>query len=154
MIIGSLSIVSYSIEQTLNLGKQIGSFLKQGDIIALQGTLGAGKTTITKGIAKGLEITENITSPTFSLISEYAGRLPLFHMDVYRLDSAEDFIDLGIDEMLYGSGVCVIEWSEKIMTELPEDSIILKLKINSDGSRVIIIDNWPYGEIDVKYTGN
>ncbi len=109
--------------------------------------LAAGKTTITKGIARGLGVAENITSPTFTLISEYSGIMPLYHMDVYRLDSTEDFLNLGVDEMLYGPGVCIIEWSEKVMSELPEGTITVHLKTNEDGSRTVTIDNWPYGEI-------
>ena len=108
----------------------------------MQGTLAAGKTTITKGIAAALGITETVTSPTFTLISEYEGKMPLYHMDVYRLDSTEDFINLGTDDMIYGKGVSVIEWSEKIMEELPPSTIIIKLEAQQDGSRLISIDNW------------
>ena len=108
----------------------------------MQGTLAAGKTTITKGIASALGITETVTSPTFTLISEYEGKMPLYHMDVYRLDSTEDFINLGTDDMIYGKGISVIEWSEKIMEELPPSSIIIKLETCEDGSRDISIDNW------------
>ena len=111
--------------------------LKKGDVIAMQGTLAAGKTTITKGIAEALGIKDNITSPTFCLISEYSGKMPLYHMDVYRLGGAEDFADLGTDDMIYGEGVCIIEWSEKIMSELPKKTIILKIEPQNDGSRII-----------------
>ena len=138
---------THSTEETVALGKKIGARLVPGDVIALQGTLGAGKTTITKGIALALGITEDITSPTFCLISEYEGAIPLYHMDVYRLDGAEDFINLGVDDMLYGQGVCLIEWSEKIMDELPKNTIILRLTPNSDESRTIEIENWNHGEI-------
>ncbi len=138
---------THSTEETVALGKKIGARLVPGDVIALQGTLGAGKTTITKGIALALGITEDITSPTFCLISEYGGAIPLYHMDVYRLDGAEDFINLGVDDMLYGQGVCLIEWSEKIMDELPKNTIILRLTPNSDESRTIEIENWNHGEI-------
>ena len=108
----------------------------------MQGTLAAGKTTITKGIAAALGIKETVTSPTFTLISEYEGTMPLYHMDVYRLDSTEDFINLGTDDMIYGKGISVIEWSEKIMEELPSSAIIIKLETLEDGSRLISIDNW------------
>ena len=113
----------------------------------MQGTLDAGKTTITKGIARALEITDTITSPTFCLISEYYGRMPLYHFDVYRLEGTEDFINLGADDMLYGDGVSIIEWSEKIMDELPSRTIILRLTPQEDGSRIIEIENWNNGEI-------
>lgn len=142
-----ITFTTTSAEETVELGKKIGSFLKKGDIIAMQGTLGAGKTTITKGIAQALGINETITSPTFCLISEYEGKMPLYHMDVYRLDGAEDFANLGTEDMLYGEGVSIIEWSEKIMEELPHKTIILRLEPHDDGDRTITIENWPYGEI-------
>lgn len=134
-------------EQTIEIGRAVGKALKRGDILALQGTLAAGKTTITKGIAQGLGIHETITSPTFTLISEYDGSLPLYHMDIYRLDSTEDFIDLGAEELLYGEGVCIVEWSEKIMDILPQTTIIIKLEVRENEKRAITIENWPYGEL-------
>ncbi len=134
-------------EETITLGEKIGSLLKKGDIIAMQGTLAAGKTTITKGIAKALGIKDTITSPTFCLISEYEGKMPLYHMDVYRLDGAEDFANLGTEDMLYGDGISIIEWSEKIMEELPKKTIILKIEPNEDNSRTISLENWPYENI-------
>lgn len=140
-------LTTHTPEQTIAIGEFIGSRLQKGDILALQGTLAAGKTTITKGIARGLGITENVTSPTFTLISEYIGRIPLYHMDVYRLGTTEEFINLGVEEMLYGNGVCVIEWSEKVMSELPKNSITISLVTQEDDSRSITIENWPYGEI-------
>ena len=115
----------------------------------MRGTLGAGKTTITKGIAKALGIDETITSPTFCLISEYSGKkLDLYHMDVYRLEGAEDFENLGTDEMLYGNGVSIIEWSEKISSVLPKKSITIELIPHENGERDITIENWPHEEID------
>ena len=143
-----LTFTTSSAEETITLGEKIGRLLKKGDIIAMQGTLAAGKTTITKGIAKALGITDTITSPTFCLISEYQGTMPLYHMDVYRLDGTEDFINLGTDDMLYGDGVSIIEWSEKIMDELPSNTIVLKITPQNDGKRLIEIDNWNNGEIN------
>ena len=121
--------------------------MKKGDIIALQGTLAAGKTTITKGIAESLGVKDTITSPTFCIISEYEGKMPLYHMDVYRLSGEEDFANLGTEDMLYGDGVCLIEWSEKIMSELPKSTIIIKIESQKDSSRLITIENWNNGEI-------
>ena len=137
-----LTFFTHSADETTALGYKIGKKLKKGDIIAMQGTLAAGKTTITKGIAQALEISEEITSPTFCLISEYSGKMPLYHMDVYRLDGTEDFINLGVDDMLYGDGVCIIEWSEKIMDELPKNTIILRILPQDDNSRKIEIENF------------
>lgn len=162
-----------SAEETIELGKRIGSALRPGDVLAMQGTLGAGKTTITKGIAEALKIDETITSPTFCLISEYEGKMPLYHFDVYRLGGTEDFADLGADEMIYGKGVCVIEWSEKIMSELPKNTVIVRIEkieddsananpfanakplanaasdenVSSSSGRKITLENWSYGEL-------
>ena len=137
-----------SAEETIELGEKIGSLLQKGDIIALQGNLAAGKTTITKGIARSLGVKDEITSPTFCLISEYEGRMPLYHMDVYRLDGGDDFINLGVEGLIYGDGVSLIEWSEKIMDELPQNTIILRLEtIGDTDGRDITIENWQYGEI-------
>lgn len=143
-----IKITTHSAEETIALGEKIGSLLKPGDIIAMSGTLAAGKTTITKGIAKSLGVNDTITSPTFCLISEYEGtKMPLYHMDVYRLDSVEDFINLGVDDMLFGEGVCIIEWSEKIKSELPKNTIWMNIMPEDDGSRIISLDNWNNGEI-------
>ena len=105
----------------------------------MQGSLAAGKTTLTKGIAQALGVKDTITSPTFCILSEYEGKMPLYHMDVYRLEGAEDFINLGIDDMLYGDGVCLIEWSEKIMSQLHKKTIIVRLNSQHDNSRLIEI---------------
>ena len=137
-----LEFTTKTSEETIELGFKIGKKLKKGNIIAMQGTLAAGKTTITKGIAKALEITDTITSPTFCLISEYYGKIPLYHMDVYRLEGSEDFENLGTEDMLYGDGVCIIEWSEKIMDSLPKETIIINIQPQDDGSRKIQISNW------------
>lgn len=143
----TLRFKTSSVDETIALGEKIGMQLVAGDIIAMEGTLGAGKTTITKGIAKALGVDDTITSPTFCLVSEYSGRLPLFHIDAYRLDSAEDFQGLGADDMLYGDGVSIIEWSEKVRSELPRKTITLRLELLSDGGREITLENWEYGEI-------
>lgn len=141
-----------SAEETVALGERLGALLHPGDIIALEGNLAAGKTTLTKGIARALGVEETITSPTFCLVSEYAGKLPLYHFDVYRLQGADDFFDVGADEMLYGNGVCVIEWSEKIMEALPERTIRIKIESETRegseiSSRSISIENWPYEQL-------
>ena len=135
-----------SAEETIALGKRLGSFLKKGDVVALQGSLAAGKTTITKGIALALEIQDTITSPTFCLISEYQGKMPLYHFDVYRLQGADDFANLGADDMIYGDGVCLIEWSEKIRDELPKKTIVIRLEVSksADSERDVFVENWPY----------
>ena len=137
-----LEFITKTSDETIELGFKIGQKLKKGNILAMQGTLAAGKTTITKGIAKALEISDTITSPTFCLISEYYGKMPLYHMDVYRLEGSEDFNNLGTEDMLYGDGVCIIEWSEKIMDALPKETMIINIQPQDDGSRKIQISNW------------
>ena len=138
-----MTYITHSAQETVDLGEKIGSLLKSGDVIAMTGTLAAGKTTITKGVAKALGITDVVTSPTFCLISEYEGtKMPLYHMDVYRLDGPEDFINLGVEDMLDGDGVCIVEWSEKVSSELPKRTIKIEITPLEDGSRQIKIDNW------------
>ena len=103
-------IYSRNEEELISIGQNIGSLLNSGDIIVLSGDLGAGKTTLTKGIAKGLNISQMIKSPTYTIVREYEGRLPLYHLDVYRIGDDPDSIDL--DDFLYGDGVTIIEWGE------------------------------------------
>lgn len=143
-----MTFITQTAEETIILGKKIGSKLQPGDIIAMEGALAAGKTTITKGIADALGVQDTITSPTFTLISEYEGNLPLYHMDVYRLDSCEDFINLGVEDLMYGDGISIIEWSERVRAELPPSTITLRLETRDDGGRTISLENWPYGELD------
>ena len=147
----NLKLTTNSSEETIALGELLGAMLKPGDVLAMRGTLAAGKTTITKGIAKALGVTDNITSPTFCIISEYEGaKMPLYHMDVYRLDNAEDFINLGVDDLIYGNGVSIIEWSEKIQSELPKKTITVQITPNEDSTRTIELINWPYQEIKLE----
>ncbi len=127
------------------MGARIGRALKPGTVIALFGGLAAGKTTLAKGIARGLEVAEDVTSPTYTIISEYSGRLRLFHMDAYRLENEDDFLSLGADEYLYGDGICVIEWSERIEGALPKEAARIVLEALPDGSRRILVTD-PYLE--------
>ena len=133
-------------KETVRLGKKIGKQLKPNDVVTLHGTLGAGKTTFAKGIAEALGIREAVTSPTFTILSQYNGSLPLTHMDLYRLGSEEEFELLGGEDFFYANGVTLIEWSEKILSELPpEKTIIIKLEVKKDNTRQITINNWKYG---------
>ena len=113
---------SQSFEDTMRLGEKLGREARAGDVYCLSGDLGAGKTVFSKGFGKGLGVTEEITSPTFSIINEYPGRLTLYHMDVYRLGSEEEAEDAGVSECLFGGGVCLVEWGEKVESLLPEDA--------------------------------
>ena len=116
----SFTLHSHSPEETFDYGSKLAPLLQPGDLISLTGDLGAGKTVFTKGLAKGLGVKENITSPTFIIISEYAGRLPFYHFDVYRLHS-DELTDLGYEDYFYGAGVTVVEWGDKIQDKLPTD---------------------------------
>ncbi|AOO73659.1 tRNA (adenosine(37)-N6)-threonylcarbamoyltransferase complex ATPase subunit type 1 TsaE [Ligilactobacillus salivarius] len=136
-----MEIVSKKAEDTEKLAKKIAQFLKPQDIILLDGDLGAGKTTFTKGLALGLGIKKNVKSPTFTIVREYhEGRLPLYHMDVYRLeDTSAD--DIGLDEYFNGDGVSVVEWSQFIDDELPNEYLIIHIikdEQNDDQRKIVI----------------
>lgn len=124
-------------------GKELAGKLKPGDIVALTGDLGAGKTTLTKYIAEGLGITEIITSPTFTIVQEYTGgRLPLYHFDVYRIAGPEEMYELGYEEYFFGRGVCVVEWADRIPELIPEDSIRIRIEYGgSEDGRIYHIEN-------------
>jgi tRNA threonylcarbamoyladenosine biosynthesis protein TsaE len=133
MEISLIEVISASPEETVTLGERIGRAVRPGTVIALKGGLGAGKTCLAKGIARGLEVEETVTSPTYTIISEYRGRFPLYHIDAYRLEGDEDFENLGGMELFGGEGVTVIEWSERLpQHSLPEDFISIEIDICGD----------------------
>ena len=105
------------------LGEKMGQEAQAGQIFCLSGDLGVGKTVFTKGFAKGLGITDHVTSPTFAIVNEYEGRLPLYHFDVYRISCEEEMEDTGYEEYFYGDGVCLVEWAELVQGLIPEDAI-------------------------------
>ncbi len=125
--------------KTFHIGRILGETLTAGDIVALTGELGAGKTCLTQGIARGLGVPEvyQITSPTFTLVNEYPGRLNLIHLDVYRLSSSRDLQDLGYEEFFFGKGVTVIEWAEKIQDIIPEKSLSVTMAYLDQNQRSI-----------------
>jgi tRNA threonylcarbamoyladenosine biosynthesis protein TsaE len=125
--------------ETILLGERIGKSLKAGDIVALSGELGAGKTTLIQGIAKGLGIRDWVTSPTFTIINEFKGTVNLYHVDLYRIDRMEDALDVEIEEYFTKGGVTVIEWAEKIKPLLPDKTIEINMDIISDNKRKIKI---------------
>ena len=140
-----MKLISDSREQTVEIGRRIGTFLGGGDIVALIGELGSGKTSLTQGIARGLDVAENVpvVSPTFTLVNEYPGRLPLVHLDVYRLSGPADLEDMGYEEYFYGGGAVVIEWAEKILDLLPETAIIIRMAYIDENARELIIEGPP-----------
>lgn len=135
---------THSYQDTEDFGQNFASKLLEGDVILLNGDLGVGKTTFTRGLAKGLGISKNVKSPTFTLIREYQdGNLPLYHMDAYRLENNVDE-DLGFDEYFHGNGVTVVEWPQFIKDEVPADHISVNIKRNGEDDRQIVIKT--YGE--------
>ena len=115
-------------KETEKLGEKIGQAAKPGMVVALIGDLGTGKTTLTKSIARGLGVTETVTSPTFNIIREYkSGRIPLYHFDVYRIADPEEMFELGYEEYFYGDGICVVEWADIIEELLPEDAVVIRI---------------------------
>jgi len=136
-----------SYEQTEAIGFELGRNAKPGDVIALDGDLGAGKTVMTRGIAKGMGLLEgDVCSPTFTIVNEYVdaidggqAEVPLFHFDTYRLQDSEDFINAGLDEYFYRGGVCVIEWSSVIEDILPCNTVKIRIKGSGD-ERLIEVD--------------
>ena len=138
-----MEIILNGLEETKEFGIKLGRLLDGGDILCLNGDLGAGKTTLTKSIGLGLGVTDYITSPTFALINEYTGRNPVYHFDVYRLENVEDLYDLGFDEYFYSKGVSIIEWAEKIERFLPKERIVLDIEKGKDiDERVINITGY------------
>lgn len=127
-----LALESHSAEATERIGAELAQFLRPGDVITLDGDLGAGKTAFTRGLARGLGLSSPIASPTFTIVSEHLAeqedRLSLYHFDVYRLSDADDFLDSGLDEYLYRDGVSVLEWGEIVADALPEDVIRITLQ--------------------------
>ena len=135
-----LEFISHSPEETQKLGRCIGQLAVADDVFLLVGELGAGKTCLTQGIAWGLGIKEYALSPTFVIMRELHGRLPLYHIDLYRLDRIEESLDLGLDDYLYGKGVCVVEWADKALSILPKNHLLIKIGYLSDTERSFRIE--------------
>lgn len=134
-----LKLQAYSLEETARIGQSLGVLLFSGAVVALIGPLGAGKTWFTRNVAisLGLATPEQVTSPTFVLIQEYAARLPIYHFDVYRLKQLSEFEDLGALEYLAGDGVCLLEWADRVAPLLPAEYLRVEFELTGPGSRVI-----------------
>lgn len=126
-------------EETLEFGRMIGKNMEEGILVCLNGDLGAGKTCLTKGIAQGLEIEEDVTSPTFILVEEYEGRLPLYHFDVYRIDDPEELYFIGFEEYLGKEAVVIIEWSSRIEEILPIERLDIDISRTGEDKREITL---------------
>lgn len=136
-------MITKNAEETILAGEKLAKKLKAGDVVALSGNLGSGKTTFTKGIGKGLGVKnpKRINSPTFVLIKEYDGKMPLYHLDLYRLDALQEIENLAIEEYIYGKGVTVIEWADKIKCLLPKKRISVKLRVKGGDTREVMIED-------------
>ncbi len=132
-------IITYGPNETMAFGERFSERLGPGSVVGLSGMLGSGKTCLIKGICRGLGIYEPVTSPTFIIINQYRGRLPVYHFDLYRINSAEELYELGYEEYFYGMGVCLVEWAEKAGELLPEESIKVKLEYLGETERKIEI---------------
>lgn len=137
----SLRLELIRLADTEKLGLLLGLTAVPGDVICLDGDLGAGKTTLSQAIARGLAVPENcyVTSPSFAMLHEYEGRIPMYHMDFYRLHNEVEVLDLGFEEYFYLSGLTVIEWSRRAETILPKERLSLELILNNDMSRTVLI---------------
>lgn len=140
-----MQLLSRSVDETERLAADFAASLHPGAVLAFTGGLGMGKTAFTRGLARGLGFSGRVTSPTFTLVNEYDGRIPLFHFDLYRIASSDELFDLGWDDYLARGGVCAVEWSERIADALPPDTIYVDLARHSDHDdwRIITVTGGP-----------
>jgi tRNA threonylcarbamoyladenosine biosynthesis protein TsaE len=132
-----MKLVSRSAEETQALGERLGSLLGKGDVVACVGPLGAGKTCFLQGLARGLGVTAPVTSPTFVLVNQYQGRVTVYHVDAYRTGSLTELVDLGLEEMLHGEGVTIVEWADKLLPLLPPRTVTVTITGLGDEPREI-----------------
>jgi len=142
-----MEFIVSNVDELDSLGIQLGKMCKENDVLCLTGDLGTGKTHLTKGIAKGLGIDECITSPTFTIVNEYEGRLKLYHFDVYRVNDPDEIAAIGFDEYIFGNGVSVIEWANYIEDLIPEESLTINIAKLSDLGET-------YRKITLSYTND
>lgn len=138
----TLDFISHSPAQTRRIGARLGALVEQGDVLCLVGELGTGKTCLVQGLGRGLEIEGPITSPTFTLINEYRharDELTFYHIDLYRVSDIQEALDFGLEEYLYGDGVCAIEWAERVEPVLPEERLWINLRYLDVNKRGILI---------------
>ena len=137
-----MEFLSHSVTETEALGQRLGQALHPGDVVAYFGDLGAGKTAFTRGLARGLGCTGRVTSPTFTIVNEHEGPIPLFHFDMYRLGSSDELFDIGWEDYLTRGGVCAVEWSEQVADALPEDAVTVTLARHPehDDWRIITVE--------------
>jgi len=142
-----MEFIVTTVDETYKLGELLGALVNSGDIICLIGDLGTGKTHLTKGIAKGLDIKDHITSPTFTIVNEYTGRLKLYHFDVYRVNDPDEIAAIGFDEYIFSDGVSVIEWANYIKDLIPETNLTIEIEKNLELGE-------DYRKINISYSDN
>lgn len=135
-----LEMVSRSPEQTRQIGCRLGESVLPGDVLLLVGSLGAGKTCLTQGIARGLGVPDYTASPSFVLMREYKGRLPLYHVDLYRLEQVEEVADLGLDDYFFNENVCVVEWADRALNLMPPEHLLIQLTYLSPRRRSVYLE--------------
>ena len=136
-------MITKSAAETRALGEKLAGRLRPGDVLLLEGDLGAGKSELTRGIAKGLGVTETVTSPSFTILNVYeSGRFPLYHFDWYRLESSEELYELGMDEYLGGDGIAVVEWPGRCPDPVPEGAVRIRMTAAGENERLIESDEW------------
>ena len=139
--VNSESLISHSPEETQAIGRKLGGSAAAGDIYLLRGELGSGKTTLAQGILWGMGADEYARSPTFVLVNEYVARLPVYHIDLYRTGSSDEVANLGLDEYLFGDGVCVVEWPERAPAYFPQEHALIELDVTAPTARRITVSS-------------
>jgi tRNA threonylcarbamoyladenosine biosynthesis protein TsaE len=134
------TVISRSPQQTQAIGERLGGGLGPGAVVACLGELGAGKTCFVQGLVRGLGAVAEATSPTFVLVNQYRGRLPIYHLDAYRIDTLSDLLEIGVEEMLHGDGVTVIEWADKLLPLLPPHTITVRISGLGEEPREIVVE--------------
>lgn len=137
-----LQLITTSVEETEHVGQKMGELVRAGMLVLLTGELGAGKTAFARGVARGLGVEGPVTSPSFTLVEEYHGRIPLYHLDVYRLSAPEELIDIGYEEYVDGEGICLIEWGDLVRELLPADHLEIRISGVGDLRTLAFV---PYG---------
>jgi tRNA threonylcarbamoyladenosine biosynthesis protein TsaE len=144
----TLDFISHSESQTRRLGARLATLLQPGDVVALIGDLGSGKTRWVQGICAGLDVTDPVTSPTFTLVNEYRGRWPVYHIDLYRISDISETLTFGLEEYLYGDGISLIEWADRAFDILPDSYLLIELYYLEEVRRRVVLR--PQGERFVK----
>lgn len=140
----TLDFISHSETQTRRLGMRLAPLLQAGDVVALIGDLGSGKTRWIQGVCQGLDVADPVISPTFTLVNEYRGRLPVYHIDLYRLADAAESLSFGLEEYLYGNGITLVEWADKALDYFPKSYLAIELYYLEDTKRRVVMR--PYGD--------